>query len=340
MTMAWKEIKDIERALDEGRVKDAIKQLMDGIEHADEIKDDFTLARMFLLLGKAYVRGGALESAAHPYRKALEMYRKMGDATGIAESLIGLGAVHRWRNDLEMAEELFEEYLEHVRESGSQTDVGRAHIEIGIVKSEKGDDKAAIAMFNEAVSALKNTDDRYQLSRAYASMGETYKRMEDYEKAVFNFLLGLECAVEMDLKRNMAYIGASVAECLARTGDLTRARNHVDRSIELFNASGDVIGLSDALRVDGMLWRMGGDLEKAKISLERSMDLVRDKDIPSNEVLVRFELIELDIASGKFAEAEAQTAKALEMAKGLGRPRIEDAAYKLMNTLKKAQAAK
>jgi len=330
------ELDKVQADMDKGRIKEALKALREVIPQADRSKDQKQRARAHFLLGKGLTRDGELTEAAKEYLMALEIYEEIPDGDGIAETLLGLGVLHRWRSDFATAEEFINQFLEQATEIGNQDQVGQAHIELGIILAEKAVFDGSVANLNEAINILKRTSNAYQLSRAYQSLGEIYKRMGKYAEAFENLEECIKMAEKLGLERNIAYASASAAECLAKAGFGDKGDRYIERAIEIFERTKDDVGLSDALRVHGIVeWKRDEPTEAERL-FKKAFDALAGKDVPGNEVQLRFDYAEFLLWKGDIEEAGEQADQAVKIARRVGVAGVEDRAWSIKNKVKPA----
>ena len=324
----------IQSDIDKGRIKEALKALKRAVPRADGSKDEKDKARAHFLLGKALTRDGELVESAKEYLKALDIYSNIPDGNGMAETLLGLGVLHRWRSDFATAEEFLEQFLDQARELNNEDQIGQAHTELGIVLAERSILEGAIAHFNEAIAALKRTKNMYQLSRAYHSLGESLKRKDKFIEAFENFEECIKIAEELGLERNIAYASASAAECLAKSEHYDRADKYVERAIAVFKKTDDQIGLSDAMRVHGLVEWKKGNLKEAEKLFHKALEMIKSRDVPGNEVQLRFDYAEFLMGTGRLEEAAVQADEAIKMARRIGGVAYENRAWSIKNKIK------
>lgn|GEM_PF-6662145 len=339
MSEITQKLDTVQSDLDKGKVKEALATLQKVLSLADRSKDPKERARVHYLLGKTQTRGGDMAEAAKELLKALKMYEDIPDGYGMADTLLALGVLHRWKSDFATAEEFLDQFLDQASELGNQEQIGQAHTELGIVLAEKSEYPGAISHFKEAIDILKRTPNAYQLNRAYQSLGETYKRKGDYIQAFESLEECIKVAEKLGLERNIAYASASAAECLAKGAHVQRADRYIERALSTFEKTKDDIGFSDALRVHAVVEWKKGELAQAKALFQRAFDALKGKDIPTNEVLLRFDYAEFLLSTGELEEAGTQADEAVKMARRLGVAGLEDRAWSIKNKAKAASKA-
>jgi tetratricopeptide (TPR) repeat protein len=336
MSEITKVLDTIQADLDKGKVKEALAALQKVLPSADRSKDPKEHARAHTLLGKVLTRSGDLGEAAKELLKALSLYEEIPDGNGMAETLLSLGVLHRWKSDFATAEEFLDQFLDQASELDNQEQIGQAHTELGIVLAEKAEYPGSISHFKEAIDILKRTPNAYQLNRAYQSLGESYKRKGDFIQAFESLEECIKVAERLGLERNIAYASASAAECLAKGGHVQRADRYIERALTYFKNTKDDIGYSDSLRVHAVVEWKKGDLTQAKALFERAFEALKGKDIPTNEVLLKFDYAEFLLDAGKFEDAVEQADAAIQMARRLGVASVEDRAWSIKNKVKAA----
>ena len=326
--MALETIEEIEKAIDEGNIPDAIKALEIILDSLEKEKDEALSGKANYLMGKAQSRAGNLSVSVQYFLRSLESYNIIKDETGISKALLGLGKVHRWRSDFNMAEEYLNSFFTRSKNISDLALIGQGYLELGIVKAESGNNEKAIFNFRCAINALVTTDNDYQLSRAYQSLGEVFKRDGQYDSALPSLYSCIKLSKKVGLNRNFAYASTSIGECLLKIDDIDNAEVHVTAAVKMFESTGDMIGLSDALRVLGSIERAKGKLTEAKDHLVKALDLIQEKDIPTNEILIRLELFEVVLSEGEKSVAKQHLSKAVELAERIKNPalikRVED----------------
>jgi len=333
------ELERIREDIDKGRIKEAIEALRRILPNARRDGGAKEAALAHLLLGKALTRSGELLESAQAYKKALELYESIPDGNGIAEALLGLGVVHRWRSDFATAEEVLNSFLDQAAEIGNQEQVGQAHTELGIVLAERAVQEGAIAHFKEAIDILERTPNAYQLSRAHQSLGETLKRMGRFSEAYEALEQCIKVAEGLKLERNLAYASASAAECLAKSGAVDKADRYVETAIVIFKRTADEIGLADALRVHAVVEWKKGDAKLAEELFKESIKMIAKKDVPSNELALRFDYAMFLADLKRFEEADEQANISIKLAKKSGAVGLEDRAWRVRNAVRAARKA-
>jgi tetratricopeptide (TPR) repeat protein len=133
---------------------------------ARQLNDDRWLGRAHNFLGGTYVYQGDPDAAEREYRTALEHYRHIKDARGIASSLIGIGSVYSELNlDFVAARTYFEEGRAVAREGGAEVQLAFAYANLGDISGFEGDYGAALYYSKEALALFERLADLYVASQ-------------------------------------------------------------------------------------------------------------------------------------------------------------------------------
>ena len=192
---------------------------------------------------------------------ALNRYRKLDDAPGIARTLTDLARAIVWHDgDLDAAERILEEALaiaQAIRASGLE---GRAATTLGSVLTDRGDFGAARDWLRRGLSLSREAGDEWRITMALASLGHLYGRQGLFAQA--------RLYAEQALARTRA--GSNIlgeAECLI---DLA----------EYMRRDGDVPGGTAMLREALAKSLSVGDWRSAALALEHLAEIFLDGGKP------------------------------------------------------------
>lgn len=133
---------------------------------AQQLGDHRWLGRSHNFLGGTYVYQGHADAAERAYRTALDHYRTIKDARGIASSLIGIGSVYSELNlDFVAARTCFEEGLAVARDGGADVQLAFAYANLGEISGFEGDYGAALYYSKQALALFERLAEVYVASQ-------------------------------------------------------------------------------------------------------------------------------------------------------------------------------
>jgi hypothetical protein len=118
--------------------------------------------------------------------EALEIFRQLGDSSGIAWSLNRLGdiAYQEKAGELHEARSLYAEAAGIFRTIGDRWGMARSYADLGFVACEQGELVAARTLFVDALETLLTLGHTRGMARVFEGMACLAVETEDYERAV------------------------------------------------------------------------------------------------------------------------------------------------------------
>ncbi|RKN75484.1 AfsR family transcriptional regulator [Streptomyces klenkii] len=194
----------------------ALHRTLDGIvERCRELGYDWELAHALQLRSKIINdHPNSLDRATADAEEGIRIFRRLGDAWGVAEGLTCLGEVHERRGQFALAAEDYREAAEQVRELGStgQLPALRARLAGALVEAGAVGDDEGEQMLRDAIAEAEagNTDSaifgRLQLGIRVARTGRTAEAREIFEELVDDFGIRSVVMFENLMSGQMAWL--------------------------------------------------------------------------------------------------------------------------------------
>ncbi|MGZ0152230.1 BTAD domain-containing putative transcriptional regulator [Kribbella sp. WER1] len=212
----------------------SLRTLQDARDRLPEDADLVLRARILASIGYSQAKVKPDDDALAVLDEALAVARQSGDVGIVARVLAYLGVTYGDRREFAQALAAYEESLE-LGEPAVRAEVlngiGECQLELGQV--------------DEAVDALTTARDLgvergadYSLIYTYAFLGTAYARQERWEDAIEVGRRSLELALESESRQSQQNAYLRLAETLLHKGELTQARPHFARALELALAEG------------------------------------------------------------------------------------------------------
>lgn len=286
----------------------------------DEKREAMTLTNAALIQFSA----GDRLAAERNYKRAVRIYRDIGDLAGEAQALHGqLTTSFLVRNLMEVIEELT--HLLGLYEE-LDNDIGQADVVMdrGITYGYMGNCPAASADIEHALSLYRERGDRRGEAMTHNNKAMILTLTGDYADAIAEADKALTLFRSLDIKQGVAntLIGLGRLQCLTESYPAAVASQ--EESLKLYRELGDRGGEADALSNLGVALHASGDLQAARQLLEQALGLQRSvgNKIGQAEALNNLGALMLTLA----AHHEAQTyyGEALTIARNLTSP-LEEA---------------
>jgi predicted ATPase/serine/threonine protein kinase len=178
------------------------------------------------------------------FQENLELYRKLEDKWGIANSANNLGIVALRQHDYATARALYEESLTIWREVGNQSAVPLSLGNLGNVADMCGDYVAAHAYYQESLEVFKLLQDRRGVALSLGHMGDVALHQREYESARDLYDQSLAILMEIGDKRGVASLLTDMGDLACERGDYSAARQFYEEGLVIFGELGDVRGIA------------------------------------------------------------------------------------------------
>ncbi len=177
------------------------------------------------------------EAAAH-YRHARKIFPQDGRPDGVR---IGekLGDVSLRLGRVDEAIAVWSDCLEWHRGQEDLERVADLHRKIGAALSHKGERKAAIEHYQKGINLLKDGPPRIELVRLYEEAAWLYLHTGDNMLAIYASEKALRLAERLEETRAASRAHGIFGRVFGRIGDTEKARQNLERAVELARGSDD-----------------------------------------------------------------------------------------------------
>ena len=164
----------------------------------------------------------------------------------------------------------------------------------------------AIADYQEVIAELLARGDQSEAAYAQLFLGvvlSQYGRTEEGLDALRAARTSAEAAHD---PRRLGWALFNIADLERERGNLAIARTSNDEAREILERIGDRYGLVQTFIIDGKIRLQTEELDPAELSLLEAYRLVRELNVPADEVEVLLRLAELALARSDRAQAESR----------------------------------
>ncbi|MCS7476188.1 BTAD domain-containing putative transcriptional regulator [Umezawaea endophytica] len=229
-------------------------------------------ARLLSGLGWLRYEQDRFDEASGYFEQALEAYAHTADARGQALTRLASSTVRRERGELTKAHESLELALVELRELDEPHAVAQTEHELGRVLTEQGDLDDALETCERTLAAYRSFDDRRGTAIALRSVGIVLRAAGRLDEAA------QRCEAAVDIMRGLgdrlmsAYAVQALAKVRIRQGRGDAVRSDLLECLATCNDMQDGFGQALLLRTLGELESAAGRPEVAHRYLERSLE--------------------------------------------------------------------
>jgi len=256
------------------------------------------------------------EAAAH-YRMARTICPQDGRAAGVR---IGekLGDVSLRLGRVDEAIGVWSDCLEWHRGQENLARVADVHRKIGAALSHKGERKAAIEHYQKGINLLKDGPPRIELVRLYEEAAWLYLHTGDNMLAIYASEKALRLAERLEETRAASRAHGIFGRVFGRIGDTEKARQNLERAVELARGSDDSETILALSALGRQLEISEADVAGAQAVYEEALELAEQVGMLPAQVELHAWLAQLAAYSADWERVERSTEASATLAEREG----------------------
>jgi len=262
------------RAADrEGRWADALDLYEQAFAEALLRRDADSMISVLRWKGTLYRERGELELAGEAYEASLAIAEALGLTAQVASGLNALAGLEQYSGDPDHAEQLYLRARELAEQAGDVQLAGMVDQNMGALANIRGDLDGALASYASALERSRLTGDRRLIAAALNNMGMALVDLDRLSEAESIFDEAYEVASQGGEELVLGYVQLNRAEMHVKRQRYEDARECCDQGLEVFMQLESRLGMAEAYKFYGIVYRETGKRQLADIHLElaRSM---------------------------------------------------------------------
>ncbi|MFD1535671.1 tetratricopeptide repeat protein [Nonomuraea guangzhouensis] len=303
----------LDRALPE-----AARLLTRALRSSDRTTSQSRTAKAHRWRSAVYRLLGDYPRAEQATRKALDLYRIIGDPLGEAHTHRDLGILYRLWDNYPQAEQETRKAMELYRAIGDQWGETYAHGELGILYRLWDDYSPAERETRKALEDFEVIGDQLGEAYAHRDLGILYRLQDDYLRAERETRKALEQFQVTGNRFGEASAHREIGILYRLQDNYSQAEQETRRALKLYQAIGDQWGETYAHGELGILYRLQDDYPRAEYETGKVLKLYRTIGNRWGETYARRELGILYRLQGDYLRAEQETGEALELYRAIG----------------------
>ncbi len=259
-------------------------------------------------LGKFFRINSDYSKAINYHQKAYQIAKKSGNIADEIYSLNMIGVVYRRMDAVKSALEYHNKALNlalNVAEKNNDIfeNIAISHNSIGNIYLLLQRDDMALKHFLKALEIEKKYNNILGLAINYQNIGSIYERKGDYDKALDYYHKSLSYNKKIHSKLGEIICNTSIGDLLLKEGKTGEAINFIQPNLNLAKQLGDVYYLADVYISLGKAYLQDGQLKKAEKNINKGLQIVIQKNIPSLAQEAYKQISILKEKQGKYKEA-------------------------------------
>jgi eukaryotic-like serine/threonine-protein kinase len=267
-------------------------------------------------LGMAYESLNKFDEALRNLQQAMEIDRKLGKKSAIANCLVEIGNV---QSSLGKPDDALRNYtlaLGLQREIGAKAAVASTLISMGQQFEDRGQYEKALQLYKESLQAQRDLGDQYGQAVCLNNIGNAYQSQGNNDDALIYFQQALQLREQLNVPGDTAVTLHNLGEVYAKTAQYDKAMTSYMQALDLRRKTADAHGAALESRSIGMVFEYQGRYGAAINSLQEAVKGFHDfKDRSRTMAQVLIDYGDALALGGRGAEA----GKTLEEARDLAR---------------------
>ncbi|HLK54911.1 MAG TPA: tetratricopeptide repeat protein, partial [Chthonomonadaceae bacterium] len=263
---------------------------------------------------------GDYASARTGGEQGLEIFREIGDRSGMGGAFLLLGRVYHALGDIAMARTRYEEALALQREAGKPLGLARALNALGFLLREEGDFAAARAYLEEGLALCSKLEAGHDMASILNNLFILAWTQGDYTLARRRLEEALAISREVGHRPGEATFLNNLGEVASFLGDYAAAQDYLEQSLNLHRETGNRQECASALNNLGKLARTRGDYAQARTYYEEALILSQEAGYREVEANTFRNLGTLARVEGDYPSAKAWYARCLTIQRELNNP--------------------
>ncbi|HPH83552.1 MAG TPA: tetratricopeptide repeat protein [Flavobacteriales bacterium] len=295
--------------------KDALAWFDKSIAFKEQIGDKKGIATVINNKGISYVDLEDYKKAEECYRKSLKIRLELDDKKGIGDSYNQLGLLYRNIGDYDKAIEYLEKTKVLRNEINDTRGIAYSLVNIGCIYSDQTNYLKSISNLQEALPMLEKLNDKSGLVVVYNNLSSSNKKLKNFEESVKYCWEAIKIGEKSGHKSMLigAYKNLGDAEFELLNWDLSLEA--YDKALLYANELKRIGDQAHCYSGMGHIWEKKGDLDKANLYYQKSIELVKETNVFLDQIRIRIESAKFHLRQKMYEEAEADIEGLTEQAK-------------------------
>ena len=221
-----------------GKVDRTIKFHNQSLEIFKEIGDRSGIAGSLSNLGIAYNSLGEYRRAIDYHQQSLQIEQEIGDRSGIADCLNNLGLAYDSLGEYRRAIEYLQQSLQIKREIGNRYGIAGSLSNLGIAYNFLGEYRRAIEYLQQSLQIQQEIGDRSGIANSLMGLGIVYYSLGEYQGAIDYHQQSLQIQQEIGDRHGEAITWFNLGDTRQNLQQKSEAKTAYENARDLYQAMG------------------------------------------------------------------------------------------------------
>ena len=274
-------------------------------------------------LGGIGIKTGRSREAAGHYHDALDLYRRSGDQPGQARALRNLGATEGQLHRYQSSASCYRQAIAASRQAGDSLGAARTLVDLAAIDIELGHCNQATQHLNQAIPVLRQANDRVYEALALERLGALGVRQRRLTTATECFEQARAIYLSIGHQTGAATQLRMLGWVSVRSSDYEQAIAYLRNAIALAEENGDTYGQTEALDALATALHGTGEADAARAELHRALRLATQTGNTYQQARAHHHLADSNQRAGQDEQARDHWCQALALYTQVGASEAE-----------------
>jgi CHAT domain-containing protein/predicted negative regulator of RcsB-dependent stress response len=310
------EARSTEKTAQTGRYKIKVEEMREATA-----EDKYCVAAEALFREAGQLREGTVEEkrkSVEKYQEALELYRRAGDRSKEAVTLLNLGIAHTLLWEMQKALEKYNEALPITRTAGDRSSEAAILSNIGAVYYGLGEMRKALEKYNEALPISQAAGDRRREAHLLNNIGITHWVLGETQKALEKYNEALPITRTAGDRRREGNTLSKIGVAYEYLGETRKALEKYNEALLISRTTDNRAGQANMLDGIGRLYWSLGETQKALEKYNEALQLSRAAGSGQDEANILDNIGDVSWSQGETQKALEKYNEALPISQAMG----------------------
>ncbi len=269
----------------EGKLKQAIKILLDGLEIAKTLNEDSLIGSVYNHLGNTYNFSGNTAEALKCFNKTIQVWEKTGNVIAHSNVLHNTGIVYATNGDLDRALEFFTKGLELILKTDNKENIVKQLNNIGYLYHQKGELDLSFEYYQKALPYYIELKNENLTGTMYLNFGKFYQRKGELDSSLEYLNKAKKIFDNFDNPQKLSQVFSALGEVSFTKMDFGKAKQFFDRSVKYSEKNKNNLAISQSVY---QLIRISLETNSMKQAKEYLDKLNEISDIEENKYVIMY----------------------------------------------------
>jgi signal transduction histidine kinase len=271
-------IQKIQSLLDEGykkrtsNITESVLLTERARDLSEEINEPNLLAKSLSKLSLYHMIHGEFGKSMELAHKAIHYFETVDDKLNLADAKFNLASVFYKTDNYHLGLINLLDCLQIYRQANDHHNIGRVYKAIGTIYEYFGDHTKATAAYQSTIEHAQLAGDKSLESNAYNPLSGIYLKKGDLDKAFELAQSSINIKNETGDIRGLAFAIYAKAKVLTAWGKFEEAEKNYLESLRIHYSFNELLGTAMSYRKLGEMYLLGGQLDKALDTLTKARD--------------------------------------------------------------------